>query len=111
MRKRLAIVATVLSLVAAPLLAADEAPGGARDLFLKHKCNECHTISTQNVALGGKPEAKPEDLSTIGAKRSGAWIKNFLLKKEAIEGRKHKKKFTGTPAELAQIADWLGAMH
>ena len=108
----LASAVVALSLGTTPLLAADT-PGAAKEVFLKHKCNECHVMKSQEIALAGKkPEGKPpEDLGTVGAKRSETWIKNFLLKKEAIDGQKHKKKFPGTPAELDEVAAWLGAMH
>ena len=55
-------------------------------------------------------ERKAPDLSGVGVKRNAAWIEGYLLKKEAIETRKHMKKFRGTDAELKTVAGWLEAM-
>ena len=48
--------------------AAAEPPG--KTIFLREKCNECHTVASHKIAVEGKPEDKPHELAGIGAKRS-----------------------------------------
>jgi len=110
-----AIVA--VGLAASPAAAVpDKAPDG-KPIFTKFQCSSCHAIASQGIVKKAGPTKAPEepdavkkappDLSGVGAKRNAVWIAAFLSKKEAIEGRKHMKKFRGTDAELATLAAWL----
>lgn len=120
----LAIAALFLAVATAPAVAADaaKAPNG-KPVFTKYKCSSCHSIEAQAIvkkaeapdkaepaekAVGA--ERKAPDLSGVGVKRNAAWIEAYLLKKEAIETRKHMKKFRGTDAELKTVAGWLEGM-
>jgi hypothetical protein len=93
-----------------------------KDIFLKYKCNKCHTIKAQNIEpilkeeKGEEEEEEKEekgkkkitDFSGIGLKRNAEWIKGFLLKKEKNEeGKKHKPKWKGTNDELKTVSEWL----
>lgn len=104
-----------VALLAAPAQAG-EAKADAKALFTTMKCNSCHSISAQGVKVleteGEEAEEPGEakkvpDLSGVGLERNAAWIKDFLNKKADIEGRKHRKKFEGTPADLDALANWL----
>ena len=106
--------------VAAEAAKAD-IPAGQK-LFLDNKCTQCHNISALKIAKvksdnaeeeeeaseGGK-KVEPPDLSDIGKDKDhdAAWFTKWLMKEEKIEGRKHKKKFKGSPEELKTVADWL----
>lgn len=101
-----------------------------KDLFLKFKCNRCHTITALNIAQdkskdeedqdegnGDKEEVKkPKDLSNIGTKHNADWIAGWLTKKEKIKDMKtkkmktHKKKFKGTEAELKSLSEWVASL-
>jgi mono/diheme cytochrome c family protein len=93
-----------------------------KDIFLKYKCNKCHTIKAQNIEpilkeekgeeeeeeKGEKGKKKITDLSGVGLKRNAEWIKGYLLKKEKNEeGKKHKPKWKGTNDELKTVSEWL----
>ena len=118
----LAIAALFLAVATAPAVAADaaKAPNG-KPVFTKYKCSSCHSIEAQAIVkkAGAADKAEPAekavgaeapDLSGVGVKRNAAWIEAYLLKKEAIETRKHMKKFRGTDAELKTVAGWLESM-
>ena len=98
---------------------AKEIPGKA--MFLKYKCNSCHTV---NAAAIGKTKAEateddgwgdeeeeeldPPDLSGAGIKRKAEWLHLYMRKKTANEEeRKHKKRFKGSKAERAVLVNWL----
>ena len=117
-----------ITLLAAGTLgwAALATPAGAaaekdpKALFIQNKCNSCHAIKSQGVTVveeeGAEAEPededapKPPDLSDIGSKHAAAWIKDWVLKKVDVEGKKHRKKFEGKPAELDAIATWLASL-
>ena len=120
----LAIAALFLAVGSTPAVAADaaKAPNG-KPVFTKYKCSSCHSIEAQAIVKkadaadkaeptekAAGPERKAPDLSGVGVKRKAAWIEAYLLKKEAIETRKHMKKFRGTDPELKTVAGWLESM-
>lgn len=84
--------------------AADE-PG--RAVFDASKCNECHKITT----LGLKSKGDAPDLAGVGDRHPTEWMKKFLLKQETTEkGKKHKKKFPGSDADLDTLVGWLSTL-
>ena len=127
--KRLTVLACALGLAAfygvgvcdEAVKAADAAKApakvaDAKPVFLKYKCNSCHTIEAQGItkkAVAGEAAEsgdKPPDLSGVGVDRNADWIVSFLQKKEKLDGKLHMKKFRGTDAELQKLAAWLGSM-
>ena len=113
-----ALAAAVLVAVAA--WSDDSIPAGpnGKDVFLKYRCNSCHTIKAQGVEkkaaaeeAGEKSDSdkQPPDLSDVGKKVKADWIAKFLLKQEKLDGELHRKKFRGTDAELKTVATWLEA--
>lgn len=83
-----------------------------KSIFVKEKCAECHSMK----ALGIKKEVSGEsaddapDLSGVGTKRTAEWISKWLMKKEAIDGVKHEKKFKGNSEALDTLSKWLATM-
>jgi len=127
--KRITALACALGLAAfygvgacdEPVKAADAAKttakvADAKPVFLKYKCNSCHTIEAQGItkkAVAGEAAEsgdKPPDLSGVGVDRNAEWIVSFLQKKEKLDGKLHTKKFRGTDAELQKLATWLSSM-
>ncbi len=102
-------------------VAAEAAPAGQK-LFLDNKCTQCHAIDALKIAKaksdkgeedeeaseGGK-KVDPPDLSDAGKDKDhdAAWFSKWLMKEEKVEGRKHKKKFKGSPEELKTMSEWL----
>ncbi len=118
-----ALFATVL--VAGALMAAGarteetkeaaktETPAG-QQVFLKYKCNSCHTIEAAKIVkVEAEEEAasttkrKPPDLSGVGKKHTADWMQKYVTKKEMIDGERHSKKFRGTEEELKTVTTWL----
>ena len=52
---------------------------------------------------------KPPDLSGVGVDQKADWIAKYLQKVETLHEKKHMKKFSGTEAELTELAAWLEA--
>ncbi|MFN7973041.1 MAG: cytochrome c [Acidobacteriota bacterium] len=111
----------VLLAFAAPFVWAAPAQADGKEVFTKYKCAACHSIKSQNITKANDASAAPEegdagakveppDLSDVGSKRDAAWIKDYILKKNDNEGRKHKKRWTGTDDELQAVATWLASL-
>ncbi len=96
-------------------------PAGQK-IFLDNKCTQCHAIDALKISKakadkdeeeeeaseGGK-KVDPPDLSDAGKNKDhdAAWFSKWLMKEEKVEGRKHKKKFKGSPEELKTVSEWL----
>ena len=99
---------------------ADEAVAKGKDIFLKSNCVSCHTVQALDI---GKSEADsseesvaegdivPPDLSGVGLTYKADWIEKFLMKQEKIDGRKHKKRFTGSAEDLKTLSVWLESLQ
>lgn len=119
MRKLMLIVGTLalpLVLAAATPTASrgsdmsSDAPQG-KDLFVAMKCNMCHSIESQEVTAKTKSDKmKGPDLSNVGNEKKAEWITGWLQKKEEIDGKHHKGKFSGTDEQLKELVDWLGTL-
>ena len=94
-----------------PALAAAQEPPG-KQMFLGKKCNVCHSIDSQGIARTSKAEAtKGPDLSNVGGAHLAPWIEEFLQQEVGnSEGKKHRKKWSGTDQELEQLAQWLATL-
>jgi mono/diheme cytochrome c family protein len=86
---------TGLGCAPSPAQAGDSA---GEKVFADQKCAKCH-----------KPGSK-RDLAGVGKKHDAKWLTAFLKHEEAIDGKKHKKKFTGTDAELEALVKWLASL-
>ena len=110
--KRLLPIAGLLVFVVAAFLAnpaASEDNGAAgKTLFLNQKCNLCHSIPPAGIEAMTKSAAiKGPDLVNLSQKHDKAWIEKWLRLEETMNGKKHKKKFTGSDEELDTLVDWL----
>ena len=90
-------------------------PPDGKPVFLKYKCNSCHSIEAAGVvkkAVEGEGETKmkPPDLSSVGLDKKADWFVLFLSKKEKLDGELHPKKFRGTESELKTLTAWLETM-
>lgn len=115
-------IVIAMSLGTTSLLAQDKAAATA--LFSKHSCTGCHSIKAHGIEKkasasdakdadeekddGDKKEAP--DLSKAGKERDATWIGKYMMKKEKIKGKAHKKKFKGTPEEKEVLATWLASL-
>lgn len=109
----------LLFLMATPAKADDAA---AIKLFKDNKCTQCHAIDALKIEKvkgdeeekdeadeGGK-KVDPPDLGGAGKEHDAAFISKWLMKEEKIEGKKHKKKFKGSPEDLKVLSDWLATL-
>lgn len=108
----LALAALLPMLAAAPAAAAggDAAAPPGLVAFNDLKCNMCHGIETQGVQAKSKTSKAP-DLSNAGASHDAAWIAKFLRQEvPGGGGKKHSKKWTGTPEQLQQLSEFLASL-
>lgn len=98
----LALVMIVVGGSAFVPAAMAEPTSDGKGVFVEQKCTKCHSAPG---IKGGKG-----DLTGVAKKRTAEWMKKWLLKEEEIDGKKHKKKFGGTPADLDAVVKWLSTL-
>ena len=94
-------------------------------IFKHYGCTECHSISALGVGVVKLEETDDEDdwdedeeeeeveapdLSNVGTKHDAKWISQYLRKKIAKDGKKHKKRFKGSQEERKILAVWLESL-
>lgn len=97
-------------------------------LFQRNKCNECHAISAEGIAMVPGEDAAAEDdpfgmadedekedapdLSGIGKKHDAKWMTDFLRKKVAKDnGKKHPPRFRGSAEALDGLTKYLAGLE
>lgn len=100
-----------------------ENPG--KDVFLKFRCNQCHSVSILGIGKDAdeeededdwddeeEDEVEPPDLSGVAAKKHKIeFLIQYLKKKVSQNGRKHKKKFKGSEEETKALVAWLQMLN
>ena len=81
-----------------------------KQLFQDNKCNTCHSIKSQQVESTKKGDDKIVDLSKVGNSHDSAWIKQWLNKEAEKDGKKHKKKWSGSEGDLDTLVNWLASL-
>lgn len=94
----LAVVAALVGLVT-EVQAAD-----GKTVFEAQKCGLCHSVSSAGIE--GKMKTST-DLTGVGDKHDGEWIKQYVTKQVQLDGKDHKKEFKGSDEELQALVDWL----
>jgi mono/diheme cytochrome c family protein len=108
MRIRTSTLAAAFLLAGAFALAAPAAEAAdGKEIFLAQKCNLCHAVSSAGIeATTTNEKLKGPDLSTVELADAEA-LAAYLKQEENLDGKKHKKKFTGSDDELKALIDWL----
>ncbi len=105
------LLAAVLLLAVAswaPAPAAAQAKLDGKAIFLAQKCTMCHDVSSAGITATTKSAAvKGPDLAGAAAKRDAKLLNDYLRKKADIDGKKHKKEFTGSDEEIGALIAWL----
>jgi hypothetical protein len=84
-----------------------------KSIFIANKCLNCHSIESQGIARTGTPPSgskQPPDLSAVGERHTAGWMQHWLMKEEEMNGKKHIKKFGGSPDDLATLTNWLASL-
>jgi len=91
-----------------PAWAAGGDGSSGKAVFLAQKCNLCHAVSSAGIEATTKSEKmKAPDLVGVGSRHDGAWIAQYLQKKQTLQDKTHAKEFKGSDEELAALIDWL----
>lgn len=118
-----AVVVGVFLFAAGARAEEAKAPKG-QDIFLKYRCNSCHTVKAAKIEKRkvegeeeeGAAEAttakkkEPPDLSDVGLKQKPEWMEGWIMRKELLDGKKHMKRYRGTDAELKDLVAWLSTL-
>ena len=111
---RFAAAGALLCLVLSFTSIRSDADSSGKSIFLANKCNNCHSISAAGIKAAPSEDdsggTKPPDLSKVGGTQSAAWIQGYLTKQESLHGKKHKKAWKGSDADLATLAGWLASL-
>jgi cytochrome c553 len=85
-------------------------PEEGKKLFTDAKCQNCHSIESQNIEAKTKKKDTP-DLSNTGAKHDADFFMSYLTKKEAMGDKKHPVAFKGSDEDLKKLAEWLDSLE
>jgi len=98
-----------IGLIALALLFTSNKPFAStpKEVFIAQGCNNCHTVLVEKIPHKEGSDEKSKDLSKVGLDHDKKWFAGWLLKKNEVNGEKHKKSFTGTTEELKLISTWL----
>lgn len=113
--KRLGWGVTALSLATLSLIFVSASSGEevaqGQQVYLDHKCNMCHAVSTAGIEAKTTSEkmmgpdlvdlAKHETLAEV------ATLAKYIKQEAKVDGEEHKKGFKGTDEELQVLIDWL----
>ncbi len=95
-----------------PATAAAQAKLDGKAIFLAQKCSLCHDVSSAAITATVKSAAmKGPDLTGKASKRDATLLNNYLRKKADINGKKHKKEFSGSDEEIGALIAWLQAQE
>ena len=83
------------------------APDG-KQVFLNQKCNTCHAVSSAGIEAMIKME-KMRGPDLTGVVTDKAKVKDYVLQKSDMNGKKHPKKAGGSDDEVNALVDWLAA--
>lgn len=98
----------VLAVFLANPAASDDNGAAGKKLFLDQKCNLCHSVPPAGIEAMTKSKAiKGPDLVNVGDRHDKEWVEKWLRLEETMNGKKHKKKFTGSDEELDTLVDWV----
>lgn len=120
MRKLLAILgsAVVVTLVVSLIVPVGAAPVAQREgsgvsvqadgkqIFMDQKCNLCHAVSTAGIEAKTKSE-KMKGPDLVGLDADADTLVKFITGETEMNGAKHKKKATGSDAEVKALVDWI----
>jgi hypothetical protein len=106
------------------MLAPGAQAADGKTLYIESGCAKCHSILAEGIEVAaeeeeeaddafaeeGEEEAEPSDLSGLGktwTHDGDAGLQQWLMKKLAIDGEKHKKRFKGSKGDLQTLTAWL----
>lgn len=106
--KKTNLLLILAAVVAAAILAlptvAEDAPG--KVAFEAAKCSMCHAVSTVGIEAKTKSAAMAgPDL--VDVEVDAAALLAYLKQETEIEGKKHKKKWTGSDDDAKAVIDWI----
>lgn len=108
-----AIVAALALLAPYPsTVTASAADLDAKTIFLREKCNVCHSIPSEGIKATVKSEKMlgPE-LPTAEKREDTEILLDYLRQKAELDGEKHKKGFKGSDEELGALVQWIESMR
>ncbi len=102
---RFTIAAAAAAMLFSTAVFAEQADG--KKVFMDQKCNMCHSVSSAQIEATIKAEKmRGPDLAGVVKADNQSEMKDFLMQKTQIDGKKHPKKITSED-ELNALVSWL----
>lgn len=73
-------------------------------VYAEKKCAMCHAIKGKGGKSGG-------DLTTVGAKRDAAWLKQFTKEPKSVMPNAKMPPFKGTEQELEAVVAYMTSLQ
>ena len=94
--------------LAVPTIEAEEPMASGADLYSEYKCGMCHAVASAGIEAKIKSDSmKGPDLGAYKTEMDAETLLSYLVLTDELDGKKHKKKYAGTPEELTVIMAWL----
>ena len=111
-------IVVVVALGALAAAGTEEKDPAGKTLFLKYKCQNCHSVTAVGIERKASADAEESgataskkkivDLSSTGLDVKADWLPKYLKKLDTTkEGKKHVSTFKGTDEELTTLSAWL----
>lgn len=92
-----------------------ESKEDGKQVFLKYKCDNCHSVSTADIV--SKKKTKAPDLVNVTVRHEKPWIRKYIRKQDehvpcskvdsSRDGKPHMVEFKGSQEEEDALIDWL----
>ncbi len=101
-------LAFIVGLYGFAFSAVPTADPAGKKAFADLKCATCHSVTSQGVE--SKKKDKAVDLSNVGGKLKVDFLKNYLNKKEKLDGKPHPSAFKGDETQMKDVVEWLASL-
>jgi len=102
---------SMIVLASGPATGAAEPPVSGEDMFNEYKCGMCHAVASAGIEAKVKSDTmKGADLGGYKTEIEADQLLAYVSQAGELDGKKHKKKYAGTPEELTAILAWLAQL-
>ena len=103
---------SVLALASRPAVGMEEPMASGEDLYNEYKCGMCHAVASAGIEATVKSDSmKGPDLGAYKTEIESDKLLAYATQASELDGKKHKKKYAGTPEEFTAIMAWLAQLE
>jgi hypothetical protein len=90
----------------------EEPMASGEDLYNEYKCGMCHAVASAGIEATVKSDTmKGPDLGAYETEIEADKLLAYATQASELDGKKHKKKYAGTPEEFTAIMAWLAQLE